>query len=104
MYNIKFYSSNTHTHILNDILPVQKQVSSWDPTAAGLSSDGWPQDWRLESMSSDCWGHIEASGNSLHSQADILQTSHSSRRGRVQYTPNIHGDNLYSYLLTNFSV
>lgn len=94
-----------HTYTLNDILPVQKQVSSGGPTAAGLSSDGRPQDWRLESMSSDYWGHIEASGNSLHSQADILQTSHSNRRAQAQCTHNIYGDNnLSSYVLTKFSV
>lgn len=32
--------------------PGRKLVSSWDPTGAGLSSDGWPRDWRLESASS----------------------------------------------------
>lgn len=99
-----FLRTHTHTRTcgLEDILPVQKPVSSWDPTAAGLSSDGRPQDWRLESASSDCWGHIEASGNSSHSQAYILQTSRSSRRGR--HTGNIYGDrSLSSFVLTTFS-
>lgn len=77
---------------LNDSLPVQKQVSSWDPTAAGLSSNGRPRGWRLGSTSSDYWGHTEASGNSLHLLAGILQTSRSGRPGQVYYTHNIDGD------------
>lgn len=59
--------------------PGQKLVSFWDPTAAGLSSSGWLQDWRLGWVSSDYWEHTEATGNSWHWLGGIRLANQSKR-------------------------
>lgn len=85
-----FILSYGDTESVGQILPGQKLVSSGDPTGAGLSSDGWLQDWHLGSVSSDYWEHTEANGNSLHMPAGIPLANHSRGRRHSQQTNNKH--------------
>lgn len=62
------------------MLPEQRLVSSWDPTEAGLSSDGRLQGWHEGSASSDYWERTEASGNSWRSPAGTPLANRSKQK------------------------